>query len=225
MARTVRNAKLDTRSGRAKLTPRREPYWVVISKGCALGYRKGAKGGTWIARYRDDAGKQHYHPIGAADDALDADGGALVLTYVAAQQEADRWFKLAERGFEEAESKSGPYTVKDALDDYMAAYNRKGGKAADRTQWTIDSLIAPILGDVVLSKLSRRRVEQWHEGLAKVAPRLRTREGKPQKFKEADTSQEGVRRRRSTANRVLTVLKAALTRCHCPGNGGRAKVG
>ena len=28
MARTVRNPKLDTRSARAKLKPRREPYWA-----------------------------------------------------------------------------------------------------------------------------------------------------------------------------------------------------
>jgi hypothetical protein len=48
MARTVRNAKIDTRSARARLPGRREPYRTVISMGCALGYRRGAKGGTWI---------------------------------------------------------------------------------------------------------------------------------------------------------------------------------
>jgi len=46
MARHVRNAKLDTRTARSKLEARREPYWTVIGKGAALGYRKGAKGGT-----------------------------------------------------------------------------------------------------------------------------------------------------------------------------------
>ena len=56
MARTVRNPKIDTRSARAKLPGRREPYWTVLSAGCALGYRKGVKGGTWIARFRSDDG-------------------------------------------------------------------------------------------------------------------------------------------------------------------------
>ncbi|GAB6052822.1 hypothetical protein JCM17960_16420 [Magnetospira thiophila] len=74
MARTVRNAKLDTRSARVKLANRREPYWSVISKGCALGYRKGAKGGTWIARFHDDVGKHRYQALGAADDAMEPDG-------------------------------------------------------------------------------------------------------------------------------------------------------
>ena len=74
MARTVRNAKIDTRSARVKLTERREPYWTPISAGCAIGYRRGAKGGTWVARFRGEDGKQHYEALGAADDARDADG-------------------------------------------------------------------------------------------------------------------------------------------------------
>src|SRR5205085_126062 len=74
MARTVRNPKLDTRSARSRLPPRREPYWTVISGGCALGYRRGANGGTWIGRFRDDTGRQHYEAVGAADDARDPDG-------------------------------------------------------------------------------------------------------------------------------------------------------
>ena len=41
MARTARNAKLDTRSARVKFAQRREPYWTVISAGCAIGYRRG----------------------------------------------------------------------------------------------------------------------------------------------------------------------------------------
>src|SRR5665213_2958304 len=73
MARTVRNAKIDSRSARARLAQRAEPYWTVISEGCALGYRRGSKGGTWVARFRDDSGKQHYEALGGADDARDPD--------------------------------------------------------------------------------------------------------------------------------------------------------
>ena len=183
MARTVRNAKLDSRSGREKLETRREPHWVVISKGCALGYRKTGNGGTWIARFRDDLGKQHYNAIGAVDDAMDTDGGELVLSYAEAQRKADEWFKLAARGFEDEAPKTGAYTVKEALTDYMTAYTRKGGKAADRTQWVIDALIIPSLGNIILAKLTRRRIEQWLDGLATTAPRLRTRPGEDQKFR------------------------------------------
>ncbi|MFZ2141808.1 MAG: site-specific integrase, partial [Xanthobacteraceae bacterium] len=74
MARRIRDAKLDTRSARARLNQRREPYWASMSGGLALGYRKGATGGTWIAkRYSAEHGRK-LHAIGTADDILDADG-------------------------------------------------------------------------------------------------------------------------------------------------------
>src|SRR5436190_21133525 len=93
MARTVRNPKIDTRSARARLPGRREPYWTVISEGCALGYRRGAKGGTWILRFRDESGRQHYSALGAADDARDADG-LSVFSFAQAQTQARDWFRV-----------------------------------------------------------------------------------------------------------------------------------
>ena len=72
MARTVRDAKLDTRTARLKLKTRREPYWRSISEGLAIGYRKGAKGGTWIARHYSAAHGREYHALGTADDVADA---------------------------------------------------------------------------------------------------------------------------------------------------------
>ena len=214
MARTVRNAKLDSRSARVKLTERREPYWVVISKGCALGYRKGANGGSWIARYREDSGKQRYQALGAADDAMDADESDLCLGYGTAQRKANEWFQLAARGFEDEAPKTGPYTVKDALADYLAAYKRRGGKGAERTEWVIDARILPELGAVQLIKLSRRRIEGWLENLANAPVRLRTRPSEEQKFLPLDKSPEGIRRRKSSANRIYTVLKAALNHAY-----------
>lgn len=216
MARTVRNAKLDSRSARAKLAGKREPYWTVISKGCALGYRKGSKGGTWIARFRDDAGKQHYQSLGAADDAMDPDG-LVCLSYASAQAEAAKWFKIAANGFQDETPHSGPYTIENVMTDYMAAYKRKGGKAVDTTQSVINAHITPTLGNIPVSKLSKRRIEQWLDGLASAAPLLRTAPGKPQQRREMDDAPETLRRRKSSANRILTVLKAALNHAHAEG--------
>ena len=53
--------------------------------------------------------------------------------------------------------------------------------------------------------------------MANSAPRLRTKVGKEQKYRETDDSPETKRRRRSTANRVLTILKAALNLAHHEG--------
>jgi hypothetical protein len=92
MARTVRNAKIDTRSSRARLKIRREPYWTKISQGCALGYRRGDKGGTWIGKFRDDSGKRHYEALGAADDAREPDG-LSVFSFAQAQEKARVFFR------------------------------------------------------------------------------------------------------------------------------------
>jgi integrase len=217
MARTVRNPKIDTRSARARLPARREPYWTVISEGCALGYRRGAKGGTWIGRFRDEEGRQHYEALGAADDARDADG-LTVFSFPQAQEMARDWFKL------KATEQAGdfvpldrPYTVADAVADYLADYKRRSGKATDRIEWAVGAWIKPELGTMPLAKLTKRRIQDWHQKIADTPARLRTRVGETQKHREADASPEGVRRRRSTANRVLTILKAALNHAHREG--------
>lgn len=210
MARTVRNAKLDTRSARASLTKRREPYWTVISKGTALGYRKGSKGGTWVARYRDDDGKQHYEAIGAADDVRDPDG-VSVLSFPQAQANARDWFQRKTRELSGDPMPTGPYTVRDAMTDYLDWYE-KHRKAADRATYAANAFILPHLGDIAASRLTKRRIETWLHGLAETPARLRTRPDKPQKYRDGSDDPEASRRRQSTANRVLTVLKAALNR-------------
>ena len=50
MARTVRDANLETRTARLRLPIRSEPYWRGLERGFALGYRRRGKGGTWLAR-------------------------------------------------------------------------------------------------------------------------------------------------------------------------------
>jgi integrase len=210
MARSVRNAKIDTRSARARLTQRREPYWTVISEGCAVGYRRGLKGGSWVARFRDASGRQRYSALGAADDARDADG-ITVYNYAQAQEAARAYF--VEKAREQAGDyapKDGPYTVKDAMADYRADYLRRGGKAIEHVLSVEHNYILPDLGDVPVKKLTRRRIEHWHESIANTPPRVRAPSGAATKFRTVEENEEAKRGRKATANRVLTVLKAAL---------------
>lgn len=208
MARTLRDAKFDTRAARLRLKIRREPYWRTISEGLAIGYRKGAKGGTWIARHYNAEHGRQYHALGTTDDVADADG-TQVLTFAEAQEAARHWFgELARQ--HSGELHSGPYTIRDAMADYLADYMRRGGKATYRLETVINAHITPILGDVLVTKLTRSRVEGWLDGLATKRPRARTRKGQPQRYRAMPKDDEALRRRRSTANRVFTVLKAAL---------------
>jgi integrase len=217
MARAVRNPKIDSRSARAKLAQRREPYWTVISAGNALGYRRGAKGGTWIAKFRNEGAKRHLESLGAADDARDADG-LSVFSFSQAQARARVWFQRKAR--EQAGDfapRDHPYTVADALADYRVDYQRRSGKATDRLDASAAAWIGPELGTAPLDKLTKGRIVGWHQKIAETPPRLRTRPGAAQKHRQADASPEAVRRRRSTANRVLTILKAALNHAHREG--------
>jgi integrase len=205
MARTVRNAKLDTRSARARLPAKKSGYWVPIARGFALGYRKGPKGSVWLARLIDSKGRREA-ALGSADDALDADG-ERILDYAQAQANARDWLTSLD-----AEGKAGPYTIDRCLDDYIADYKRRGGKALDRLEITGDAFIRPQLGAHEVDSFTPAMIREWHAALAEAPARLRTRRtAKQRNVREIDLKDlDAVRQRRASANRILGVLKAAL---------------
>ncbi len=216
MARTVRNAKIDSRSTRTKLAARGEPYWTKISKGCFVGYRKGAKGGTWIARYRDAEGQQRYQALGAADDAMDADG-IKVLKFDQAQGAARDWFEKQARIDAGADEPKRPFTVRDAINFYMETYSAEG-KGVSNTKYAVDAHILPTLGDLVVQELTTARIRKWLDKLASGPARVRSGRGTEQAYKPEPHDLEKIRQRRSTANRVFTILKAALNFAWQEGN-------
>ena len=57
MARTVQDAKLATRSARAKLERSDKPHYRALDAGLHLGYRKGKTGGRWVVRRYIGSGK------------------------------------------------------------------------------------------------------------------------------------------------------------------------
>jgi integrase len=209
MARTVRDTNLETRTARLRLSIRSEPYWRGLEKGFALGYRRRSKGGTWLARRRVAAGGYAEHKIGTSDDLQDSDGVAI-RDYGQAQKAARDWWRAELRREEGHDTRHGPFTVKDAVDDYLKAYQRRGGKAVYDTRRAAETHILPALGSVPVAKLTARKIEDWHHRLAEQPARVRTKAGRKQRHRANDASQDGIRKRRATANRILTVLKAAL---------------
>lgn len=209
MARTVRDANLETRTARHRLPIRSEPYWRGLEKGFALGYRRRARGGTWLARRRDEAGSYAEHRIGTTDDLQDADG-VVILDYSQAQRAARQWWRTERRREEGHDTPEGPFTVKDAIDDYLKAYERRGGKAVYDARRTVEAHILPSLGGITVAKLTARKITDWHHGLSEKRARARTKQGRKQNFRKVETGSDAIRKRRATANRILTVLKAAL---------------
>ena len=168
MARTVRNPKLDTRSARAKLTPRREPYWCAIGPGRHLGYRQlGARGGTWIAKLRIPGLDRWTRSLeAAADNVLDANGGT-VLTFAQAQEKARTWFVEQEQAAEEGQGEAvGPYFVADAVGDYLDDLRaRRGSPAASDAGGRLKKHLLPRLGDRRLADLIEADFRGWRNSM------------------------------------------------------------
>lgn len=210
MARTVRDHRLETRAARLKLATRSEPYWMLLTEGFHLGYYRGKSVTKWVARHRPPGGKRGYikTTLGECDDTADADGVAI-LDFRQAQDKAREWLRAVEGGG----AVSASYTVGSALDDYLDAFT---GKDLQNTKRRVEQFIRPVLGDVKLSRVTAAQVRKFHTDRANTPARLRTRKGAEQKFRALDTADEK-RKRRATANRDLTVLKAALNLAYANG--------
>ncbi|HIF50424.1 MAG TPA: site-specific integrase [Thiotrichaceae bacterium] len=204
MARLAQDSKLLTREARSKLKPSHEPYWKVIEPGFHLGYRKGKQGkaGTWIARYSLE-GKYKKKSLGNADDYRD-DNGVDVLKFGTAQIKAREWATSLikkSKGIHE-----GPFKVKDAIKEYMDWFEVHR-KSVNNTQSVFDFHIIPKFGDIEVSEITTRQIRKWHESLAKQPAKIRTgKTSEKTNYKKVNDD----RSRKATANRVLTVFKAAL---------------
>ncbi|HEY5081480.1 MAG TPA: site-specific integrase [Bauldia sp.] len=211
MARTVRDAKLETREARKRLPARPAPHWRTLIPGALhLGYRRRRKDapGNWCYRvYRslrgaDKGSPYRVHLLGVADDFQDADG-TRVLSFADAQKLAhDRAARPAKRG---------RLTVGDTIADYVE-YLKAQRKTADEVESTAARHILPALGETRVDELTTDALTNWRDRLATTPALVRTRNGEPQNHKPAPNTEDRKRARRATTNRVLTMLKAALNR-------------
>ena len=212
MGRRIRYSELETRTARDRLKPGKKVYWRALDPGrLSLGYRRRRKAvpGEWLKRTyvgTDARGIGHYKQaiIGVADDFADADG-VNVLSFGDAQERA--------RG---TAKPSGPLTVRQAMAHYTE-YLRSNGRPND-AQWRIDAHILPELGDELVDELTSERIRKWLADYANSPALVRTKAGKVRQTKTASLDDpEVIRRRRSSANRVLTILKAALNHAYDEG--------
>jgi integrase len=209
VARTVRDQNLETRSARGRLKPSPKPYYRTIDPGLHLGYRKGRSGGRWVVRWY--LGDQDYKTdtIANADDVADADGVAI-LSFAQAQAVAREIRARAARIAAGLPIETGPYTVKQCIAEYLTwmEQNRKGAKDA---RYRAEALIIPKLGAIECEKLNSGELRKWLQQAASAPARIRGKKGDGPRFREFDGKDENaVRRRRASANRTLTILKAAL---------------
>jgi len=173
-------AKIDSKTGRAKLEPRREPYWSRIEEGFFLGYRKLEQGeGTWIARLRDGK-KQKYQALGTFAD------------YDEAANAARDWRKQIDQGVACVD-----LTVADVCREYVKHLKTEKGadSSADAEGRFARLIYEATIGKILLAKLKTTDVRAW------LNKQLATDE---------DDDDEDLRKSKDSANRNLASFKAAL---------------
>ena len=129
MARTVEDVRLQDRTARSRLKSRHHPYWRSISEGRHLGYYRGKRSGSWVARCRAPDQRDYVtRPLGTADDLVEADGEA-VLDWKQALQAALDWFQKVEKpGYLDA----ADLTVQSAVEEYATMRDARDSARAGR---------------------------------------------------------------------------------------------
>lgn len=217
MGRVARNSSLETRSARIRLRVRRTPYFAKIAKGLRLGYYRGAVGGSWIVRCYQGGGVYTTEALGLADDTIDADG-VKALDYWQAQDHARRWGEK-QRLIAEGVVKPGSYTVGDAVKDYLSEITAEKRPAAVRgAKYVFDAWILPEFAKLQADKLTPDRITRWRNKIGTDPKRVRTKlTATEPAVRDTPDDDDARRARKASANRIMTMLKAALNRAYHAG--------
>ena len=168
MAKTLVEAQLTTKNARNKLP--QGLHLRSIDPATHLAYRKGVRGGNWVVRRYLGAGKYEQDTLGAADDALPANG-VDTLDYGQALAKAKLW--VIEQQADAKAKASGPVlTVKMAVEEYIEYREGRERQQAGEGSLKRDTrsrLTKYVLGTPLANKQLHRLDEDdlvnWKNGL------------------------------------------------------------
>jgi integrase len=207
MAGTVKHAKIENRTARARMKRGRQAHWRALVLGRVhLGYQRwpDEAAGRWILRRYID-GKYVVATLGLADDSESANGDR-VLSFERAEAQA-------RAALDRPANAHGRLTVRGAVTNYVEFQCAQGKPTGDLLSRSTAHILPP-LGDAVVADLTSARLRNWLATLAGMPAMKRSRAGAPQQYKAEPEDDEAIRRRRASANRVLTMLKAALNHAY-----------
>jgi len=213
MAGTVRHAKLETRTSRARLKRGRQPHWRSIIAGRVhLGYQRRPEDqeGRWVLRRYIGAERYRVHEIGKADDRLEADG-ERILNFDQAHANA-----IAQ--VDAPKGRVPRMTVRQAFQRYVEHKQQQGQQVYDLLSRGSAHILGSTLADKIVAELTSEEIRRWLAALADSPAMLRSKKNGKQRYRPEPADDEEVRRRRSSANRVLTMLKATLNHAYDEGH-------
>lgn len=177
-----------------------------VRKYIAVGYRDG----WWFSRVRLDDGRYQKRRLARADDPPRTADGKTVLTFSDAQDEALEAAEKIKAGIDKAPTlESSTFTVNDAARYYGDNHDSKSLKLTLRSY---ETHVAPKFGRRPVAELRTEEIRAWRNKLKNSRARLRSSKAKTnyREQNEDDDPKELERRRKATANRVLTVFKSIL---------------
>lgn len=167
-------SKINTKHKRERLAPHNAPYWEQLAKRKHVGYRKGKKSDSWIARL----------------DRKSAVIGDSEMDYEDAREVAFAWCNREESGI------NTKHLVSDSIDDYVEYLTLNNSQSsADSTKGRLAAHTTKELLKTPVRDLTTKQLEKWRNGMVP---------------KDADA--EVTRKRKDSANRVWSMLRAALNK-------------
>jgi hypothetical protein len=152
-----RAARLETATARRRLPARKKAFFVTISPGIALGYRRNIGGGSWSVRCTS-RGADWTKKIALADDLEPADS-KHVLTY---WQAIDVARALARRqpGVDDT---NRPVTVSEALDRYQRDLESRGADSQNANR--VRRHLTATLATKPVGLLTTNDLRHWRDAL------------------------------------------------------------
>ena len=191
-----------------------------IGTGLDLGYRRGPRGAKWYVSVYVGSGPGRVSPyivkvLGiAADKDADADGHAILNRDQAQVLARAKQIEIKRLADGVAPVARGPFTVEQAVDQHLQ-WMDEHKKSANDARSRAEALILPKLGRIECAKLSTAILQKWLSEIAAAPARRRTKPGAKQNYAPLDKRDtEATRRRRATANRTYTILKADRQQGH-----------
>lgn len=184
---------------RDKLKAQHEPHWLKLSNGCYLGFRRltPTSTGTWLARYRADAGKQQKRSLGEFAETPPSQ------RFDVAKRAAEVWFKHLGKG-----GTVEKVTVRVACERYVAHVRAtRNDTPADDLEMRFKRWVYndKSIADLDLAKLTKTRIEAWRNAMA-ITPVTVNRDKRESPITRV--------RAASSVNRDIAGLRAALNFAH-----------
>lgn len=198
---------LETREQREKLRPRHDPYWRSISRGLAIGYRKGTANTSsqwYVRRYRGDD-LYVKDTLGQTDDRAPADG-VRILSWSQALRKA-----LADDL--QATLASKRLSVSELLALYLDHRRAKSRSALSvlLDEGKLRAHVIPKFADEQVSQITTEALAQWRDAL--VGTVLKSTDDKT----DETELREAKRRAQATTDRVWRIFKAMLNYAYSTG--------